>query len=147
MKVVLVEDVEKLGHAGDVIVVKDGYARNFLIPGKKAREATAVNIKQAEFMKKKREEGIAKKKADMLVLADELSKLSVTVRMAAGEEDKLFGSVTAEMVQKELESNGHNIDKKHIIIEEPIKKLGLYQVEIKLHPEVKATLKVWVVKD
>ena len=147
MKIVLVEDVEKLGHAGDVIVVKEGYARNFLIPNRKAKEATVSNLKQADLMKKKREETIAKKKDEMLRLADELSKLSVTIRMAAGDEDKLFGSVTGEMIQKELESQGHNIDKKLILLEEPIKKLGLYQVEIKLHPDAKATLKIWVVKD
>ena len=147
MKVVLIEDMEKLGRVGDVIVVKTGYARNFLIPNKKAREATAPNLKQAELIKKKREEEAAKKKEETLRLAGELSALSLTIRMAAGEEDKLFGSVTGEMIATELESKGYNIDKKHILLEEPIKKLGLYQIEVKLHPDVKTVLKVWVVKE
>ena len=147
MKVVLVEDMEKLGRAGDVIVVKNGYARNFLIPNKKARAATPSNLKQAKAIRKKQEEAAAKKKDETLHLADELSSISITIRMASGDEDKLFGAVTGEMIAAELESKGYNIDKRHILLEEPIKKLGLYQIELKLHPDIKAILKVWVVKE
>ena len=147
MKIILVEDIEKLGSAGDVIVVKEGYARNFLIPGKKARPATPENMKLLESIKKKKAEAVAKQKEEALALADKMSNFSCTINAAAGEEDKLFGSVTSEMISKALEAAGFNIDKKDVLLDEPIKKLGVYQVEVKVHPEVKANLKVWVVKE
>lgn len=147
MKVILVEDVGKLGSIGDVVVVKDGYARNFLIPNKKARPATPENMKLLESIKKKKEKAIAKQKEESVLAANKLSNFSCTINAAAGEDDKLFGSVTADMISKALETAGFNIDKKDITLEEPIKKLGVYQVEVKVHPEVKASLKVWVVKE
>jgi large subunit ribosomal protein L9 len=147
MKIVLIEDIEKLGAVGDVVTVKAGYARNFLIPRNKAKPATASNLKFVETIKKKKEAQETKKKEDALLLADKLSSISCTINMAAGEEDKLYGSVTADIISKTLEPMGFQIDKKHIVLEEPIKKLGVYQVEVKLHPEVKANLKIWVVKE
>jgi len=147
MKVILIADVEKLGSTGDIITVKAGYARNFLIPTKKARPATPGNVKLAEAIKKKKELELAKKKEEVLNLANTLSNLSCTINMAAGEEDKLFGSVTADIISKTLEPMGFHIDKKDILLEEPIRKLGVYQVDVKLHPEVKASLKIWVVKE
>ena len=147
MKVILIENIDKLGSAGDTIVVKDGYARNFLIPKNKARPATPANLKMAQGLKKKMMDAIAKEKDEALKLAEKITNLSCSINAAAGEEDKLFGSVTTEMIAEALESHGLHIDKKDISLDEPIKKLGIYQVEIKLHPEVKATLKVWVVKE
>ncbi len=146
MKIILMQDVEKLGSAGDVVTAKDGYARNFLIPLKKARIATPANLKLAEAIRKKKETEIARKKEEVLRRAEELSRASCTINMAAGEEDKLFGSVTSDIIAQTLETMGFHIDKKDIVLDEPIKKLGVYQVEVRLHPEVKASLKVWVVK-
>jgi large subunit ribosomal protein L9 len=147
MKIILMQDMEKLGQAGDVVEVRDGYGRNFLIPNKKATPATPKNLKIAEALKKKRELASAKKKEAAQALADKITNSSSTIMMAAGEEDKLFGSVTADIIAKSLESNGFDIDKKDIILEEPIKKLGVYHVEVKLDYGIRAKLKVGVVKE
>jgi large subunit ribosomal protein L9 len=146
MKVILLEDVDKLGKMGDVIAVREGYARNYLIPQKKAKEATPGNMKILEALKKKKalEEEARLKEAG--ALADKISGLSITIDEEAGEEEKLFGSVTSDRISKALEAEGISIDKKEILLDEPIKKLGVYQVAVKIHPDVKANLRVWVVK-
>ena len=146
MKVILLENIDKLGRIGDVITVKEGYARNFLLPGKKAKEATPGNMKILDELKKKQAEEDAKKLKDAQALASKIGAMSLTINAQAGEEDKLFGSVSSEMISASLSTEGIFVDKKDISIEEPIKKLGVYQVVIKIHPEVKASLKVWVVK-
>lgn len=146
MKVILLENIDKLGRIGDVITVKEGYARNFLLPGKKAKEATPGNMKILDGLKKKQAEEDAKKLKDAQALASKIGAMSLTINAQAGEEDKLFGSVSSEMISASLSTEGIFVDKKDISIEEPIKKLGVYQVVIKIHPEVKASLKVWVVK-
>lgn len=146
MKVILTETIDRLGKIGDVVTVKDGYARNFLIPNNKAKPATPGNVKSLDALKKKQAAIETKKIEDAKALADKMSGLSVTISAAAGEEEKLFGSVTAEMIATSLESEGYKIDKKDIILDEPIKKLGAYQVTVKILPEVKANLRVWVVK-
>jgi len=146
MKVILTEDIEDLGKMGDVVIVKDGYARNFLFPGKKAQAATPENLKRAEFFKKKRLVEETKRKEEADALADRLQKVSLTVNMLAGDEEKLFGSVTAEMIAELLHEEGFTVDKKDITIDEPIKKLGVFSVTVKVHPEVKASVKLWVVK-
>ena len=146
IKVILLEDVAKLGNAGEIVSVKDGYARNFLIPNNKARPATAGNMKILEAIKKKvsiREQAIL---TEAKTLADKISNLSLTISAQAGEEEKLFGSVSNEMISETLAAEGVVIDKKDILLEEPIRKLGVYQVSVKIHPEVRANLKVWVVK-
>ncbi len=147
MKIILIEDIDRIGRMGDVILVKDGYARNYLIPKKKARPATPENLKMAEALKKKAKDAEEKTKSDAKALADKISNLSLTVSAQAGEEEKLYGSVTADMIAAALEADGIKIDKKDIIIDEPIKKLGVYQVTVKIHPEMKVTLRVWVVKE
>ncbi|MFA5146687.1 MAG: 50S ribosomal protein L9 [Candidatus Omnitrophota bacterium] len=146
MKVILVEDIDRLGKMGDVVTVKEGYARNFLIPKKKAKEATPGNMKLLETLKKKAAEVERKKMEEMKALADKISGLSLTIGAAAGEEDKLFGSVTTDAIANALNAEHIVIDKKDIILDEPIKKLGVYQVIVKVHPEVKANLRVWIVK-
>lgn len=146
IKVILLEDVDKLGKMGEVISVKDGFARNFLIPNNKAKPATAGNMKILEAIKKKasiKEQAIL---AEAKTLADKIANLSLTISVQAGEEEKLFGSVSNDMVSEALAAEGVVIDKKDILLEEPIKKLGVYQVSVKIHPEVRANLKVWVVK-
>jgi large subunit ribosomal protein L9 len=146
MKLLLIEDVDKLGKMGDLIDVKRGYARNFLFPRNLAIEITDRNLKELEDKKRKREQQLKKKKIHMEELAERISSISCTIPMAAGEEDKLFGSVTAEHIAKAFSSEGIDMDKKQIHIPEPIKKLGVYPVEIKLHPEVTTQARVWVVK-
>jgi len=146
MKVILIEDIEKLGKLGDIVDVKRGHARNFLFPRKLAIEATNKGVEFLERKKKKREADLAKLKRDMEERAKKINEASCTVSVAAGEGDKLFGSVTPEDIKGAFAQEGLDIDKKQIHIAEPIKKLGVYQVDIKLHPEVTASAKVWVVK-
>jgi large subunit ribosomal protein L9 len=146
VKVILTQTIDKVGNMGDVLDVKDGYARNYLFPKKLAKEATAGNMKGLEGLKKKQAAIEAKKVYDAQAIADKISGLSVTMTVEAGEEDKLFGSVTTDMIATALEAEGVKIDKKDIVLDEPIKKLGSYQVVVKVIPEVKANLRVWIVK-
>ena len=146
MKVILVQDVEKIGKAGQVLTVADGFARNYLIPHKKAREATPGNMKVLDVLKKKEAAGEAKKVEAARALANRIGNLSITISVQAGEEEKLFGSVTADAVADALMEEGIEIDKKDVILDEPIKKLGVYQVAVKVHPEVKASVRIWIVK-
>ena len=146
MKVILLQTIDKLGKAGDVVTVKEGFARNFLIPKNAAKEATAPNLKIMESLKKKQAEADAIKMSEVNALADRLGALSLTIPAQAGEEEKLFGSVSSEDIALALAVENIKIDKRDIILEEPIRKLGTYQVTVKLHPEVKAELKVLVVK-
>lgn len=146
MKVILLENIDRLGKMGDVVTVKEGYGRNFLLPKNKAKPATPGNMKMLEQLKKKQAEEEAKKTQSARAIADKISNLSLTISAQAGEEEKLFGSVSNDMISEALAEEGVNIDKKDILLDEPIKKLGVYQVVVKVHPEVKANLKVWVVK-
>lgn len=146
MKIILIADVDKVGKVGEIADVKKGYARNFLFPRKLAIEAIDSNLRLTEDIKKKHEQKLAKEKSLMEQLATKISNMSCTIPVAAGEEDKLFGSVTSVHIAETVSVEGINIDKKQIHLAEPIRKLGVYQVEIKLHPEVTASLKVWVVK-
>lgn len=146
MKVILLETIDRLGKIGEVVTVKEGYARNFLIPNSKAKEATPGNMKILDALKKK-EAAAEKESLDKATeLAARISGLSLTVSAQAGEEDKLFGSVSNDTIAESLAAEGITVDKKDIIMDEPIKKLGAYSVVVKLHPEVKADLRVWVVK-
>ena len=146
MKVILLDDVEKLGNIGDVVDVKRGYARNFLFPKNLAIEALDKNAKVLEARKRKREQQTTKKKQGMEELGKKIASVSCTIPMTAGEEDKLFGSVTTELIADAFAAEGIDIDKKQIHLAEPIRKLGIYQIEVKLHPEVTASTKVWVVR-
>jgi len=146
VKLILLEDVKNLGQVGDQIEVKDGYARNYLIPRNLAMQVTAGALRVLEEKKKKRARLEEQRKAECEVIAEKVRNASCTISMEAGEEDKLFGSVTAEMIGESLKAEGVEIDKKTVVFEEPIKKLGVYNVNIKLHPEVIAELRVWVVK-
>jgi large subunit ribosomal protein L9 len=147
MKVILRQNTEGLGQIGEVVDVKDGFARNFLIPRKLAYIALAGNIKALEEEKKtlskKREQELAAAET----LAAELERVSVTIPVQVGEEDRIFGSVTTQMISDALKEKGNEIDKRKIEIDEPIKALGIYSVSIKLHPSVSAKIKVWVVRE
>ncbi len=147
MEIVLLKDVEKIGKIGDVVKVKDGFARNYLIPEGIAIIANESNKKRVGYLISAAKKKVYRAKEDAERLSEELSKLSLTVSAKAGEEDKLYGSVTNSDIEKLLEKEGYEIDHKRIIIEEPIKKLGVYDIKIKLHSDVYSTIKLWVVKE
>jgi len=147
MKVILTQTVDRLGKIGDVVDVKDGYARNYLFPKNAAKEATPGNMKILDSLKKKQALEDAKRLDEAKALAEKIAALSITISAKAGEEEKLFGTVTTEMISAALGNEKITVDKKDIVLDEPIKKLGVYQVGVKVHPEVKASLRVWVVKE
>ncbi len=147
MDIILTEDITHLGNAGDLIKVKDGYARNFLIPNGKAIMATTQNIKKLDHQKRQVQEKLNKVKKEAEKLAARVESVSCTVTKPVGEEDKLFGSVTSADIYNSLKNEGIEIDKKKIILDEPLKSLGIFTVPVKIHPEVTADLKVWVVKE
>ena len=147
MKVILRQDHEKLGEAGEVISVKAGFARNFLIPQGFAMMASPQNKKRFENEKKQMNWRKEQEKRKSEELAKVLENVSCTITVQVGEEDKLFGSVTSQNIAESLESQGYTVDKRKIELEEPIKSLGIYSVPIKLHTDVEAKVKVWVVKE
>ncbi len=146
MQVILKEDVQSLGKAGDVVNVSEGYGRNYLLPEKKAILAAPNNLKQLEHQKRIVEALQLKRKRTAEELSQKLASLSLTISRDAGEEDKLFGSVTTKDISEALKNEGFIIDRHDIHLDAPIKKLGIFDVPAKLHPEVTATVKVWVVK-
>ena len=145
MKVILKEDIQKLGKSGEVINVKPGYARNYLIPKGLVLEATENNLKVFEEDKRAKLKHQEREKKQAQELAKRIERVSCTIVMQA-HDDQLFGAVTTADIADALEQEGIKIDKKDIILDEPIKSLGVYQIPIKLHPEVKQLVKVWVVK-
>jgi len=147
MKVILRQDFESLGKIGQVVDVKDGYARNFLFPRGIAYAALKGNVKALEEEKKSVEKKNLQELKAAEILASELETVSVTIPVQVGEEDKIFGTVTTQMIADALKEKGHEIDKRKIEIEEPIKSLGIYGVSVKLHPSVNAKIKVWVVRE
>jgi large subunit ribosomal protein L9 len=147
MKVFLKEDVKNLGKMGDVVNVAEGFARNFLLPKKFAVEANTKNLKEFEHNKRIIDGRAAKIKDASKATADKLSALTLKIRAKAGEEEKLFGSVTTMDIAEAFKAEGFDVDKKKILLVEPIKRLGEYTVEVKIHHEVNATVKVLVVSD
>ncbi|HRZ86868.1 MAG TPA: 50S ribosomal protein L9 [bacterium] len=147
MEVVLTKEIEKLGKSGDIVKVSDGFARNYLFPHKYAVKVTPENVKIIEGLKKKREEEERKKVEALKELAAKLSAHSCTISAKAGVEDELYGSVSAQDIETALAADGFAVEKRQIEISEPIKKLGLYTVTVKLHGDCTASLKVWVIKE
>jgi large subunit ribosomal protein L9 len=147
MKIILKEDHERLGKAGEVVNVADGYARNYLMPRGLAMRVTRSNmaVYEAERRQKEIHQNKARKAAEALAL--ELEKVSCTAVVQVGEEDKVFGSVTNQNVADLLKEKGYEIDRRNILLDEPIKALGVYTVGIRLHTEVEGKVKVWVVKE
>ena len=146
MEVILIKDVEKIGKIGSVVKIKDGFARNFLIPGGFALPVTAGNLKKLEAEKQKKSEQAEKIKNEALALKERLGSLSLTIAATSQDEDKLYGSITDHDISVALKEEGFDIDKNIIQLSEPIKKLGIYEVPIKLHPDVMAKVKIWIVK-
>jgi len=147
MQVILLEDIPSLGKVGDLVKVSDGYGRNYLIPRKKAIFATEKNLKALQHNKALVQQRLEKMKKDAVKMAQEIENLSCTFVKNVGESGKLFGSVTSMEIEAFLKENGMDVDRKKILLEEPIKSLGLHIVPIKLQPEVTAHLKVWVVQE
>ncbi len=146
MQVILKEDVPNLGKAGDVVNVRDGYGRNFLLPRKKAIMAAPNNLRQLEHQKKVVAALQLKRRRTAEELSQKIAGISLTIPRDAGEEDKLFGSVTTKDISEALRVEGYVVDRHDISLEAPIKQLGIFEVPVKLHPEVTGTVKVWVVK-
>jgi large subunit ribosomal protein L9 len=146
VEIILLESLPPLGNCGDTVKVKPGYARNYLFPRKFAIPATAANkrvFEESERVKHRRDLIEMRSAKDQ---AGKLTNVSCTMTVKVGEDDKLYGSVSATDISKELVNQGFEIDKKQILLEEPIKKIGVYTVEVKLHREVNVPIKVWVVK-
>ena len=144
MNVILCENVDNLGVMGQQVKVADGYARNYLIPRKLAVQADSATAKQIEHelrIIKRREE---KQRAALTVVADKLRAVTLEFKMRAGEEDKIFGSVTTAMIAEQLAEAGYEVTRKQVILEEPIKSLGIFSVTVKLFPGIEAPVKVWV---
>ena len=144
MKIILTENVEALGQIGDIVSVKKGYARNYLFPKGYAQLATDKNIKSTEKLVELREKKDAIARANLEALAKRLDKLTLKFELQAGEDDKLFGSVTSTMIADGIESEGYKVDKKEIHLDEPIKHLGNHFVEIHLAHELSAKVKIKV---
>jgi large subunit ribosomal protein L9 len=146
MQVILRDDMDNLGKSGEVVNVKPGYARNYLLPRGFAIKATASDVKRVEHEKRVIAARTAKLAKEAQAEADGLSKVSVSIARAVGEEEKLYGSVTSRDIAEALGEQGVKVDSKKIHLEEPIKTLGLTEVQVKLGRGVNATIKVWVVK-
>jgi large subunit ribosomal protein L9 len=144
MQVILREDIDNLGKIGDLVKVADGYARNYLVPGKKAIEATPDNVRAMDHAKKMVADRLRKMKKEAAAEADQIKGLAVEIKVKVGEEGKLFGSVTSMDIAEAARARGINIDKRKIVLEEPIKRVGDYTITVKLHADVTADFKVTV---
>ncbi|MGD9161836.1 MAG: 50S ribosomal protein L9 [Desulfobacteraceae bacterium] len=144
MKVILTTEMASLGLEGDTVNVANGYARNYLIPKGFALEASTQNIKMMEMQKKKIDERRLKAKESAEQVKDLIREKVITITQKAGEEDKLYGSVTTMDIAEAMEKADISIERRKIVLDKPIKSLGEYEVSIKLHPEVTGTIKVVV---
>ncbi|MBI5233431.1 MAG: 50S ribosomal protein L9 [Deltaproteobacteria bacterium] len=147
MKVILVKDHFQVGRLGEVVNIANGFARNFLIPRGIAVEATNANIRQLEAEKDSLFKKAAKTREKAERTAGELSMLKLCFTRKAGDDERLFGSVTAMDIESAIKGYGMEIDRKIILLDEPIKRLGNFTVDVRLHPEVRASLNVWIVKE
>jgi large subunit ribosomal protein L9 len=147
MEVILTQKVQGLGDRGDIVRVKDGYARNYLFPKRLAFPSTAGQKRVLEEENKLHAARDEKLKQSVMLIADKMKGVSCTLVVQAGEEDKLYGSVTAHDIAKAISDQGFTVDHKMVMLEEPIKKLGVYTVPVRLHREVEVPVKVWVVKE
>ena len=145
MKVILQENVEGVGHLGDILDVSDGFARNFLLPRRKAMEANPRNVKALEHAKRVMAEKAKKEKLGVEEFAKKVSAIPLTIPMQVGKDNKLFGSVTAKDLEDALATEGVTVDRRKIQLGQPIKELGTFTVPIKLHREVTASVSVHVV--
>ena len=146
MNIILKSEIKGLGHAFEVVKVKNGYGRNWLLPQGLALPATNANLRHLEVERKRQVSRDLKRKDEAVELAKKLSGTSVTVSVRVHEGDKLYGSVGAQEIAEKLAESGIQVDKLTIILDEPIKALGVFSVPVRLHTDVEAKVKVWVVK-
>ena len=147
MKVILLKDVERVGAAGDIVQVSDGYGRNFLIPQNQALLATDANVARFETRRRQHEAAAEREQRSAAGLAQQLGEVSLTAQVKVGEGEQMFGSVTSQNIAALLGEQGYEVDRRMVELEEPIRALGVYNVKVNLHPEVSATVKLWVVKE
>ncbi len=147
MEIILTQDVDTLGSAGQVVPVSSGYARNYLFPKRLALPATAANLKKMKKESQLEEIRAARQRTEMAKVAEKLRKVSVTAAVKVGEDDKVFGAVTSQTIVDLLAGKGHKFDRRDINLEEPLKALGQYDVEVKLGQGITGAVKVWVVRE
>ena len=146
MDIILMENVEKLGTVGDVVKVKNGYARNYLLPRQLGMPATTGNIKRVEKEKVQRLAVFEAEKKEAQQKAESLSKVSLTIAVEVNDQEKLYGAVSEAEILDALEAEGQKIDKKSLVLEKPVDDLGIFEVGVKLHPQVIAKIRLWVTK-
>ena len=146
IELILLEDVDGLGKIGDRVRVSDGYARNYLVPRKLADKITPGTLRILEAKKLRLQKEYEERVNVARTLAEKIAALSLNLPVQAGEDDKLYGSVTATQILAALEKEGITLEKHSLVLEEPIRALGAYTIELNLHAEVKAALKIWVVR-
>jgi len=146
MQVILTADVPHLGNMGDVVEVADGYGRNYLIPQQLAVQATTGNRRHFSHVKKQIDVRSARLREDAMKARGELDGVNVTLAKRTAGSDKLYGSVTNREIADALAESGYKVDRRQILVENPIKELGIYEVPVKLHSDVQASVRVWVVK-
>jgi large subunit ribosomal protein L9 len=149
VKVILREDVQNLGDAGEIVSVKPGFARNYLLPQELAYEATESSVRRLEQERERAEQRARRDYLEARRQASQLEELSITFQARAGEESKLFGSITSADIADRLKEQGldFEVDRKQIDLDEPIKSLGVHNVPVRLHAEVRPEIKVWVIKE
>ncbi len=147
MQIILTTDIPSLGDAGDLVEVKPGYGANYLIPQGLALPATSSNKNQIEHQRRAISARIARDRKDAESISEKLSQVSVTITRLVGDDDKLFGSVSTKDIADALRDQGFEVDRRKIVLETPIKALGVYDVPVKVHRDVIAQIKLWVVAD
>tara|TARA_B100000287_G_scaffold352348_1_gene341781 strand:- start:2141 stop:2584 length:444 start_codon:yes stop_codon:yes gene_type:complete len=146
MDVILLIDYDSLGKAGDIVKVKPGFARNMLIPKGIALRASSRNLAIAKQQKQITEMRIERERSQFEQLAKKISNIEITIEVQVGDEDKMFGSITNQDIQKSLKDKGVDVERGAIVLDEPIKSLGIYHVKIKISPEVNGDVKIYVIK-
>jgi len=147
MKVLLRQNIDKLGARGEIVTVSDGYARNYLFPKKLALEPTQQNLKQLDIEKRRFLQQEAELRKSLEAVAAQLKSASITIVARADQDGHLYGSVTESMIAEALEEQKIKVETRCIQLERPIKELGVFNVEVRLHPEITSQVKVWVVED
>jgi len=147
MEIILTRDVDALGAAGQIVQVSPGYARNYLFPKRLAKPATPANLKIVSEEAQQEETRVARERTRLTRVAEKLKKVSVTTAVKVGEDDKVFGSVTSQTIADLLAEQGYEFDRRDIHLEEPLRALGQYDVEVKLGHGVSGTVKVWIVRE
>ena len=146
MNIILMENVEKLGQVGDVVKVKNGYARNYLLPRQLGMPATEGNVKRIEKEKTKRLALYEAEKKEAEKKAEILSKVSLTIAAEVNDQEKLYGAISESDILEALEAENHKIDRKSLVLEKPVDDLGIFEIGVKLHPQVIAKIRLWVTK-